>query len=136
MFNIATVTLPRISARSLYLLALFQLVTGPLVLLTVLTFCKVTVQHLPADGLAVSLSKALQSDELQALFSETTDAPQNKSDKSKPKVKLDTAKLMLIAWSVPPAFEVSNEVILWPMKAETWVSAWAQAPPGPPPRVG
>jgi len=57
-----------IKMKPLYWLALFQLVAGPLMLVTVITFCKLTVREVPALGVAEAMSRAWESDEIKSLL--------------------------------------------------------------------
>jgi hypothetical protein len=66
--------------RWLYLLALFQLVAGPLVLVTALTFCEITVREVPTQGLTEALSSAWHSPEVQALIQNATGVPVDDSN--------------------------------------------------------
>lgn len=129
-----------INLRPLYWLALFQLVAGPLVLVTVMTFCKLTVREAPAVGVAKAMSRAWQSEEFQAVLmaSETgaVDAAKSSQPKPEPKVKKDGAKNPWIAWQqVPVVLASSVREEKWGVFAETWTPSWSQAPPGPPPRA-
>jgi hypothetical protein len=126
------------STRWLYLLALFQLVAGPLVLVTVMTFCKVTVREAPSQGLVKAMSAALQSDEVQALVQVTSNAQTEDSKSSLPvkKFKAGEKKFIGIAWESMPTVMVdatkTSSSSAW---LKTWSPAWPQAPPGTPPRA-
>jgi hypothetical protein len=71
--------------RSLYLLALFQLVGGPVVLVAVILFGRLSVEHVAEHGLAVGITETLQSDEWQAATQELAQGvaglPVKESDK-------------------------------------------------------
>lgn len=130
-----------ISMRPLYWLALFQLVAGPLALVTVMTFCKLTVREVPTHGVAAAMSRAWQSEEFQAVLAASqdgaVDAAKSSQPKPEPKVKKDGGKLTWIAWQpVRTELAVPAREMNWGVFAETWTPSWSQAPPGPPPRVG
>ncbi len=126
---------PRFSLRSLYLLALFQLVAGPLVLVTVMSFCKVTVREAPSQGLVKAMSAAWQSHEVQTALQAVSDESHEASKSAPVKMSKDKVKLIGIAWAeVSVKFEeVVNESVS--ARFETWTPAWPQAPPGTPPRA-
>jgi hypothetical protein len=133
------VSLPRISARSLYLLALFQLVAGPLVLVTVMTFCKVVVHEAPAQGVVKAMTSAWHSDEVQSLVDVACDRQAQDGQAPVPSKKQtsEPTKFIAIVWdAVPQNFAASPEGISPHDWASTWTPAWPQAPPGTPPRVG
>ena len=137
-FNIALVSLPRISARSLYLLALFQLVAGPLVLVTVMTFCKAVVYEAPAQGVVKAMKSAWHSDEVQSLVDVACDRQAHEGQAPVPSKKQTTehGKFIAIAWDiVPQTFASSPEGISPHDWTSNWTPAWPQAPPGTPPRI-
>ncbi|MES2657221.1 MAG: hypothetical protein V4689_01320 [Verrucomicrobiota bacterium] len=127
--------------RFLYLLALVQLVGGPLVLFQVTLFCKLTLNEAPRMGMAKAAVSAWESEDFQAIL---TPAEIAKADDSKttpsgkaPKVKLEKAKEPVIPWMVArlhlAALAVRCDVV---DRERFWTPAWPQAPPGPPPRMG
>ena len=132
------VQFPRISARSLYLLALFQLVAGPLVLVAVLTFCKVLVHEAPSQGVVKAVTSAWHSDAVQSLIDTTCDQPTTDSPAKGPvkKMNTDTGKFIAIAWDL--AAPHLNH-LLKATPPHDWVATWTpaspEAPPGTPPRV-
>lgn len=125
--------------RTLYLLALFQLVAGPAVLVGVMVLGKLTVQEAPRHGVAVALAKAWKSAEFQTLLlsaqadlspaSSKAPAPDSQS-------KPEMAKVHWAAWAGerPQVFESEMSGALL-SRLSVWTPAWPQAPPGPPPRV-
>jgi len=125
--------------RLLYVLALFQLVAGPLVLMQVAVLCRLTMQEVPSYGVAAGFQKAWHSAE----FSAALDHPAlvKKSDSKMPlpdlKGKLMKEKMPLLAWQ--PVFFVKAAAFTRVACADWsrgWPPTWQQAPPGPPPRVG
>jgi hypothetical protein len=127
--------------RFLYLLALFQLVAGPLVLFQVTVLCKLTVRETPRIGVAKAVSKAWCSPEFQAAFT-TDDEVKPTSAKSPlptsdPKAKIVKVKMPAIAWQAAPLVLVNLSARINGMDRDrVWTPAWPQAPPGPPPRLG
>jgi hypothetical protein len=125
--------------RFLYLLALAQLVGGPLVLLQVSVFCKVVIREAPHVSAGEAISRALNSEDFQTALipaAEQKSPAQPSSDKD-PKVKLEKAKLALLPWEMNARSLVSKNQGLAKVEVErTWTPIWPQAPPGPPPRVG
>ncbi len=127
--------------RFIYLLALVQLVGGPLVLLQVTVFCKVALREAPRVGMAKAAVRAWQSDDFQTVLA-AADGIRSKESKSLPptgdsKLKLEKAKPPMISWE-PAALILSqlSDHCKIADRARTWTPAWPQAPPGPPPRVG
>jgi hypothetical protein len=124
----------------LYLLALLQLVGGPLILLQVTLFCKLTVRDAPQIGIAAAVSHVWNSDEFQEAFDRNV-AVYNQEQSPHPlkdqKTKADKSKFpFVIGKTQPPLITVS--CIRWKAIAceRIWTPTWPQAPPGPPPRVG
>lgn len=127
--------------RWLYLLALAQLVGGPLVLLQVTVFCKLTLHEAPRLGVAKAAVNAWHSDDFQAVLAAADVA--RKSDSKAPaptdksKVKLEKSKLPVVPWMVAPvSLAASSSHCPIVDHARIWTPAWPQAPPGPPPRIG
>ena len=125
--------------RWLYLLALFQLVAGPLVLVTVLTFCEITVRETPTHGLTEALSSAWHSPEVQSLIQNATRLPAKDSNAPLPvdSSRQDGKKMTWCVWQKPlirgwTSPLESTDAFAW---LSVWTPAWPQAPPGPPPRV-
>lgn len=125
--------------RWLYLLALFQLVAGPLVLVTVLTFCEITVRETPTQGLTEALSAAWHSSEVQSLIQNATGVPVDDSNAPLPvdSGRQEGKKMTWCVWQKPTIKDWT-----WPVentagftRLSVWTPAWPQAPPGPPPRV-
>ncbi len=127
--------------RLLYLLALFQLVAGPLVLFQVTVLCKLTVQDTTGKSVATAVSKAWHSPEFQATLSDD-DGLQQVTKKlpiptSHPKTKIVKVKMPAIAWQAKPVVRVNlSKRITAGAYSRVWTPAWPQAPPGPPPRLG
>jgi hypothetical protein len=125
--------------RFLYLLALAQLVGGPLVLLQVTVFCKVALHEAPRAGMAKAAVRAWQSDDFQTVLAET-DPTGNSQRKSTPPTRdpsLEKAKHPVVPWHTSRLI-LADVSILCKIadRARTWTPAWPQAPPGPPPRLG
>ena len=127
--------------RLLYVLALAQLVGGPLVLLQVTLFCKLTLHEAPRVGMAGAVVRAWQSNEFQAALvtngsartGETKSSPPSRD----PKVEPDKSKSPIIGWKPERlTFAVISVDCETPRRERIWTPAWPQAPPGPPPRVG
>lgn len=127
--------------RWLYLLALVQLVGGPLVLLQVTVFCKLTLHEAPHLGVAKAVVSAWHSDDFQAVLvaADVVRKPDSKAPApiEGSKSKLEKAKLPVVPWMV-----ASVELLCLSSHcrivdhARVWTPAWPQAPPGPPPRIG
>ncbi|MBL9142162.1 MAG: hypothetical protein JNM99_00650 [Verrucomicrobiaceae bacterium] len=128
-------TSPRISIRTLYLLALFQLVAGPLVLGLVFAFAKVAVREAPQQGLAKAAQKAWHSPEVRTALQAVTRESQDSSKSSLPKAAKGKLKIISVTWILetfavaePAQSKVSSTL-------QAWTPAWPQAPPGTPPRA-
>jgi hypothetical protein len=124
--------------RFLYLLALAQLVGGPLVLLQVTLFCKTVVQEVPQVGLTNSLVKAWHLGGFTTEITATNDENSLSASTSGKilKAKLDPLKLSVLPWDMTVlGWAIPREFIFRIDLARTWTPTWPQAPPGPPPRV-
>jgi hypothetical protein len=127
--------------KFLYLLALFQLVAGPLVLLQVTVFCKLTIPEVPRQGLVIAAQKTWKTQEFQATLHLADHAAKEDSKSplptSDPPSKSLKASLPLIAWTAPPLPAVQATGLVpcsdW---SRMWTPTWPQAPPAPPPRIG
>ena len=126
--------------KFLYLLALCQLLAGPLVLLQVVVFCQKAAPEIPRQGLVSAAQIAWHSDEFQAALRQADPiCKDSKSSvpKSDPSLKLLKAKMPIIAWHLPVLrIFASKQFVLCPDRERIWMPTWPQAPPGPPPRVG
>lgn len=129
--------------RFLYVLALAQLLGGPLVLLQVTVFCKLALHEAPRMGMAKAAAKTWDSGDFQAVLA-TADAGLPKTAGKKPlpptdtpKLKVEKAKLPIIPWEAAEFVltEVSSHRKIVD-RARIWTPAWPQVPPGQPPRVG
>lgn len=137
-------TAPFSKLRPFYWLALFQLVAGPLVLVQVMVFCKMTARELPQQSVTEAMHRAWDSREFQtALAASSNDvllgvkSKSSSPTKPEPKVKKDGAKLSMIALlDVPVVLTAAPKAMQRMCYAKSWTPAWSQAPPGPPPRVG
>ncbi len=122
--------------RFLYLLALVQLVGGPLVLLQVTVFCKLTLNETPRIGMAKAAIEAWKSEGFQSALTERS-LPEKNGRKEGDGKKPEKAKQMPLPWNFPAGSPdvlrngsqsvAENEV--------TWTPLWPNAPPGPPPRL-
>lgn len=128
--------------RHLYLLALFQLVGGPLVLVPMLMMSKAVVRETAQHGMVKGIHLATLSpewDEVREIFqhgiapdlSPSTKAPGKKENAKDGKPKLD-----FVTWTMPALAEQEGA----PEKRPAWewqpmASSWANAPPSPPPRA-
>ncbi len=127
--------------RWLYLLALAQLVGGPLVLLQVTVFTKLTLHEAPRMGVAKAAVHAWHSDDFQAVLTAADVVRKDHSkspaptDGSTPKV--EKAKMPVVPWmGAPVSLAALSRHCPIVDHARIWTPAWPQAPPGPPPRIG
>lgn len=125
--------------RFLYLLALVQLVGGPLVLLQVTLFSKLVIREVPRVGVIAAVSIALDSPEFRDTLADATlprkDAmnPEKKERKSKP----DSPTAPDFPWMAQrPLCDNDPAVCGVPGHFRIWTPHWPHAPPGPPPRIG
>lgn len=125
--------------KLLYLLALFQLLAGPLILLQVAAVCQMTVKEASHHGVAVAMEKAWDGDHLNVLV----EMPNHHADKSRqpaptsdPKGNLLKEKSPVLPW-MTSAFRIAEIARYHPCPdwERRWTPAWPQAPPGPPPRA-
>jgi len=131
----------RLKLRSLYLLALFQLVAGPLVLFQVSILSKMVVREAPAHGITKALALAWESPDFQSTLSEAEqpDLVESKqtTPTSNPKASLVKMKMPCIDWQdARLVWTNASTPVPRTDGARTWTPAWPQPPPGPPPRVG
>ncbi len=120
--------------RLLYLLALLQLVGGPLVLLHVSVFCKATLEEAPRVGIAKAAAAAWHSEGFQAalIADALPEKPSRKeSDTAKPKFAKQAPATMDFPTAPTTPFAGSESVA---ETVVTWTPRWPNAPPGPPPR--
>ncbi len=121
--------------RMLYLLALVQLVGGPLVLLHVTWFCKTTMDLAPKCGLKQAALVAWH-DSGERLDSVSDPLPLKK-EKAPVETQSGKPKMPPVFWQAPAFRLVNLEVrIATVWNDRMWTPAWPQAPPGPPPRLG
>lgn len=124
--------------RPLYLLALLQLLCGPVVLLHVTVFCKLTVREAPHIGFAGAAVEALASDEFRECASAglpKRDTPARDGREGDQKPQLDKPSQPPVPWMAERrifAHDVKGTAVA--ETARTWTPAWPNAPPGPPPR--
>lgn len=125
----------RISVRTLYLLALFQLVAGPLVLVTLFTFARVMEREAPQHGIVKAAQLAWESHEVQTTLQVVCPESQDTSKTTLPKLVKEKIKIVGIVWaeeSLPQAVPIPSEAS---SRSESWTPVWPQAPPGTPPRA-
>ncbi len=131
--------------RHLYLLALFQLVGGPLVLVPLIMMTRVVVRETATHGLVEGLTRAQESEEwreadgmlqhLRHLTVPNKDA-RGKTSGAPEKSKDVKPKLDLALWAESPACPLEGLPVAAPHSR--WLpmaSDWAHAPPIPPPRA-
>ena len=125
--------------RFLYLLALLQLVGGPLVLLHVTVFCKMTVANTPEMGVARAAASAWLSDDFQkGIVADVLHERNARKDgrEGDPKPGLENAKQPVLPWKAPSVSLAALYTRLSaPAYGVTWTPLWPNAPPGPPPRL-
>lgn len=125
--------------RTLYLLALLQLLGGPVVLLHVTVFCKLTVSEAPRIGITEAAFDALASEEFRECAHAglpKRDTPAKENREGDPKPKLEKPNQPPAPWMVEHrifAHDVKSTAIAETVR--TWTPAWPNAPPGPPPRL-
>jgi hypothetical protein len=128
--------------RHLYLLALFQLVGGPLVLVPMLLMSKAVVRETAQHGVVQGFHQAMVSQEwceVREMFQNGAAPEWSSSTKApgkKEKAKDGKLKLNFMAWTAPAHLELEGVPVNRP--AGEWqpmASSWANAPPSPPPRV-
>lgn len=127
--------------RFLYVLALLQLVAGPLVLLQVTVFCQLTIPEVPRQGLVVAAQKTWKAKEFQAVLHLADQSSKDDSESplptSDPLSKSLKAKMPFIAWTSAPLLAIqATELVPCSDWSRMWTPTWPQAPPGPPPRIG
>ncbi len=125
--------------RFLYLLALLQLVGGPLVLLHVTVFCKLTVSNAPEIGLARAAVSAWHSEGFQKAIVADVFFEKNARNEGKDgtqKHGLEKAKQPVTPWDAPViTIAAPHTKISAPNYGVAWTPLWPNAPPGPPPRL-
>lgn len=120
--------------RPLYLLALLQLVGGPLVLLHVTMLCKLTLDEAPRMGMAKAAVAAWKSDGFQkALVADALPEKNSRKegDSAKPKMAKQAPSPINFP-TAPAAAETCGGTVAEHLV--TWTPRWPNAPPGPPPR--
>ncbi|MES2474785.1 MAG: hypothetical protein V4640_03320 [Verrucomicrobiota bacterium] len=127
--------------RLLYLLALIQLLGGPLVLFQVSVFCKLTLREAPQVGVAKAALLALHAEDFQQVVANPAlavrDASKGAAPGKAPVPDVEKAKDPGIPW-LKPALN-PDPVATWCAIGgweRVWKPAQAQPPPGPPPRLG
>ena len=124
----------------LCLLALFQLVGGPVVLMCVILFSKLSVPRVAEHGLALGVTKAWQSYEWQAAMDDVLHGeaglPTTQKDKVPAKLKEAKEKIWAVELEKPvmaPACEATDCVPL--PRSDGMATTRSHAPPIPPPRL-
>lgn len=126
--------------RLLLLLLLLQLLSGPIVLMSVVTLCKVAIKESVQHGFVAGTSRATESDEWHSVCDLIIEAVTVGKDATTPDGKLkgkdSNSKWIPVAWApsnVLPEIVISNgppdcaPVLL--------LSHWPHGPPTPPPRL-
>lgn len=123
--------------RYLYLLALIQLVGGPLVLLHVTVFCKLTLNEAPNIGIAAAVVESWQSEDFQTVLAEDfSPGKQSRKEGEKPSSKKDLEKQTPTSWDTPKSpLAAHSQSQTVTERIVTWTPRWPNAPPGPPPRL-
>ena len=125
--------------RPLYLLALFQLVAGPLVLFCVMILCQETVREAADHGVATAVSMAWKCPEFQAALATVDRSDLSKKETPHRGPQEDPVKVEMppIAWQATPVVLV-NDPRRVPLRgiARRWTPVLPVPPPGPPPRLG
>lgn len=128
--------------KLLYVLALFQLIAGPLVIFQVTLLCRLTLSEAGERSWGAAFSEALNGDEFHALVRNaktSTKANPSSPAPSPPDVKgkaLDlkaTVRVWTVFGMTPPP---CAGLVPHGDRSRPWTPVWPQAPPGPPPRVG
>ncbi len=125
--------------RWLILLALFQLLAGPLVLLQVMVFCKVTAEKMPEQGMVTAAKEAWQSVEFQRTLDVAATAQRHHgsvpTSPDKP-IHTENFKILGLLWDPMPSLVRRHAD---PMPGTElrrgWTPVLQGAPPGPPPRA-
>jgi hypothetical protein len=133
--------LPKRKMRLLYLLALAQLVGGPLVLLQLTVLCKLTLHETPRMGLAQAATNAWHSDEFQSVLAAGTSAAAGESKNlpqpRDPKADPEKAKPPMLPWEPGSLARLLSTGEAEPeIRGKFWTPGWPHAPPAPPPRMG
>lgn len=131
----------RLKLRSLYLLALFQLVAGPLVLFQVSVLSRMVVRETPVHGITTALNLAWNSPEFQSAL---CDAEPSELVKSKQTIPTRDPKSVSVKlempcidwWDAQQVWVNASTPVPRTDGTRTWTPQWPQPPPGPPPRVG
>lgn len=125
--------------RLLYLLALVQLVGGPVMLLHVTLFSKLVIREAPRVGVVRAVAFAWDSPEFRESLA---DAAPPRKDAAKPekkegKAKPDSPTTPDFPWMAEPPGDDGDPALCGvPGHSRIWTPQWPNAPPGPPPRIG
>ncbi len=126
--------------RSLYLLALFQLVGGPVVLLTLMMFSKIAVKNYSAnEGVKAGVVKIFQSTEWKTFavaLHESTPSDSKSKTPLLPEAKDTKLNLVSVLWSQPQVLPI---IIFQELTHRHWdpdaSSVLPHEPPSPPPKL-
>ena len=125
--------------RILHLLALVQLLGGPLVLFQISLLCKLTIRETPNVGVTKAAVLAWHSDDFQSALALAdpgiTDGLKTSGPERAPKQKADPSKDPGIPWKAAALRDPTPSgygTIL--DHGRIWTPVQAQPPPGPPPR--
>jgi hypothetical protein len=124
--------------RFLYLLALAQLVGGPLVLLQVMLFSKLVISEAPRVGVVEAVSIVWDSPEFRESLVAPVQPRKNAMGtlKKEGKAKTDFPTAPVFPW-MAESRECDEDLALCgvPGHYRIWTPRWPNAPPGPPPRI-
>lgn len=125
--------------KLLYLLALFQLAAGPLVIVQISVLCKLTSREAHREGWVESFENAWMSEELHAVSHppgrQAKNAVPDRKPAPEPKPDSSPTKGPVIPWR-ETSILISTLAHFSPLTHwdRSWFPVWPQAPPGPPPR--
>lgn len=130
----------RPNARHLYLFALFHLVGGAMVILTVVLFSRLEVGHSAEDGLKANVPQGLNRPGWQkVLLADNGEAGEHEKTGKQDEVLLErdsTGILEGMAWEqLNLSLGDSGSEAAPGKRLKSFVSAWPQVPPIPPPRL-
>gem|GEM_PF-2721276 len=126
--------------RFLYLLALAQLVGGPLVLLHVTLFATLTIREAPRVGIVQAVAEAWASPAFQESITTAAlpwkDSMKSEKHDGKVKLKPDFPAVPVFPWNTEsPGYANPTAFCGGQYHLRTWTPFWPHAPPGPPPRI-
>jgi hypothetical protein len=125
----------------LYVLGMFQLIAGPLMILQVTLLCKLTFREMPEEGIGPAVSKAWHSGKFQAALVTgnlvTSKSKESPSPTKEPVADSGKQKMPVTDWrATRPLPPPSIGLAAFSDWCRRWTPVWPQAPPEPPPRIG